>query len=119
MQLKLTKRSCPDRSEWRRERWWDPGEAAPVREVAKANLKGNTLSGRTEATALPFTGEREKGTPLCFTWVGESEDLLVVMGDGGGEMYAVCRANLFHMTGLGLFLSTALLSSEESGSVTT
>lgn len=54
--------------------------------------------------------------------VGESEDLLVVMGEegvGGGEMYAVCRLNLFHMTSLGLFLSTALLSSEESGSVTT
>ena len=34
-------------------------------------------------------------------------------------MYAVCRLNLFHMMSLGLFLSTALLSSEESGSVTT
>lgn len=52
--------------------------------------------------------------------VGEREDLLVVMGkEEGGEMYAVCRLNLFHMTGLRLFLSTALLSSEESGSVTT
>lgn len=40
-------------------------------------------------------------------------------GVGGCKMYAVCRVNLFHMTGLGLFLSTALLSSKESGSVTT
>jgi len=40
-------------------------------------------------------------------------------GGGGSNVRCVCRLNLFHMTGLGLFLSTALLSSEEAGSVTT
>lgn len=74
----------------------------------------HTHGGRQEET-LPFTGEQEKETPGCFGYVerGESEKLW------GGRMCAVWRLNLFHMTGLGLFLSTALLSSEESGSVTT
>lgn len=72
---------------------------------------------------FPFTGEREEETPWRLSYLaGESEEL---WGSGGGrgwrgcKMYAVCRVNLFHMTGLGLFLSTALLSSKESGSVTT
>lgn len=82
--------------------------------ITKISTHTHTHRGRQEET-LPFTGEQEKETPGCFGYVerGESEKLW------GGRMCAVWRLNLFHMTGLGLFLSTALLSSEESGSVTT
>lgn len=107
--------------------WVETGEVVGSRESSiraqwswscKCKLKKQKWEEKSSgATLHRWAGE---GNTLVLHLGWESEDLLVVMGEEeGGEMYAVCRLNLFHMTSLGLFLSTALLSSEESGSVTT
>lgn len=105
--------------------------ATSAHTCARLFKRASTHGGHDAANTVihPHTlRQEESNSTSLHRWAGEGNTLvpqLVSMrkwggvGLGVGGMYAVCRLNLFHMTGLGLFLSTALLSSKESGSVTT
>lgn len=89
-----------------------------------------TVATKLQTQKYPLshtTRQKERHAISLHRWAEEGNTPVLQLLSGrkrgvvgwGGWMYAVCRLNLFHMMGLGLFLSTALLSSKESGSVTT